>query len=172
MTGVPAGYRLLPHTADVRLLAWGPTREACLDQAVRALAAVFVELPGGVPASPPGGVPACPPAGVPGCRPGGVPCPPAGVPTRVPVELPPGPDAELLVGVLEEALFLVDVRGLVARAAELHPDGEGGLRGTLDAVALADVVPVGSVPKAIARSGLRFGEDDDGAWRCVVTVDV
>lgn len=157
MTGVPAGYRLLPHTADVRLLAWGPTREACLDQAVRALAAVFVELPGGVPASPPGGVPACPPAGV---------------PTRVPVELPPGPDAELLVGVLEEALFLVDVRGLVARAAELHPDGEGGLRGTLDAVALADVVPVGSVPKAIARSGLRFGEDDDGAWRCVVTVDV
>lgn len=157
MTGVPAGYRLLPHTADVRLLAWGPTREACLDQAVRALAAVFVELPGGVPASPPGGVPACPPAGV---------------PTRVPVALPPGPDAELLVGVLEEALFLVDVRGLVARAAELHPDGEGGLRGTLDAVALADVVPVGSVPKAIARSGLRFGEDDDGAWRCVVTVDV
>lgn len=149
MTGVPAGYRLLPHTADVRLLAWGPTREACLDQAVRALAAVFVELPGGVPASPPGGVP-----------------------TRVPVALPPGPDAELLVGVLEEALFLVDVRGLVARAAELHPDGEGGLRGTLDAVALADVVPVGSVPKAIARSGLRFGEDDDGAWRCVVTVDV
>jgi len=149
VTGVPAGYRLLPHTADVRLLAWGPTREACLDQAVRALAAVFVELPGGVPASPPGGVP-----------------------TRVPVALPPGPDAELLVGVLEEALFLVDVRGLVARAAELHPDGEGGLRGTLDAVALADVVPVGSVPKAIARSGLRFGEDDDGAWRCVVTVDV
>jgi len=149
VTGVPAGYRLLPHTADVRLLAWGPTREACLDQAVRALAAVFVELPVGVPA-----------------------IPPAGVPTRVPVALPPGPDAELLVGVLEEALFLVDVRGLVARAAELHPDGEGGLRGTLDAVALADVVPVGSVPKAIARSGLRFGEDDDGAWRCVVTVDV
>jgi len=137
----PAGHRLLPHTADVRLSAWGPTREACLDQAVRALAEVFVEVPAGVATA------------------------------RVPVRLPPAFDAELLVALLEEVLFVVDVRGLVPVAARVEV-GPDGLRGWFAAVGLGGLEQVGSVPKAIARSDLEFGRDDAGTWRAVVTVDV
>jgi SHS2 domain-containing protein len=36
---VPAGLRLLPHTADVIVAAWAPTATGCIEQAVR-LAAV------------------------------------------------------------------------------------------------------------------------------------
>lgn len=40
------GHRVVPHTADVVLEAWAPTREACLAQAVQALAASFVDARG------------------------------------------------------------------------------------------------------------------------------
>ena len=36
-----AGHRRVPHTADTRIEAWGPTREACLEQAVAAMVAGF-----------------------------------------------------------------------------------------------------------------------------------
>jgi SHS2 domain-containing protein len=138
----PRGHRLLPHTADVRLEAWGPTREDCLAEAVRALAASFVEW--------------------------------TGTPTTSPlaVDLPAAPsDADLLVALLEEVIYAVDVLGVVPIDAHLAPDG-GAITGTFDAAALAALVAVGSAPKAITRHGLWFGQDDDGAWRCSVTVDV
>jgi SHS2 domain-containing protein len=40
------GYRLLPHTADVVVQAWAPTRAACLAEAVRGLVAVFADTAG------------------------------------------------------------------------------------------------------------------------------
>ncbi|MGM0385648.1 MAG: archease [Actinomycetota bacterium] len=135
-----AGRRLLSHTADVRLEAWGPTLVECLDQCVRALADVFVLAPDDA------------------------------AHVRVPVGLPPGSPSELVVALLEEALYLVDVRGLVPIRGQLELDPRG-LTGTLDAVALADVEQAGSVPKGIARSDLEAGETG-GVWRAVVTVDV
>lgn len=131
-----AGHRLLPHTADVRLEAWGPTLEACLDQAVGALAAVFVAVPADAPR------------------------------VRVPVNLASGAPGERLVSLLEEALFIVDVEGLVPVHLRVR---EGA--GEFEAVALADVDQVGSVPKAIARSDLEIAAAA-GQWRAVVTVDV
>jgi SHS2 domain-containing protein len=44
-----AGYRTVPHTADVRIEAWAPTREQCLAEAIRALVAVFAHLTGDEP---------------------------------------------------------------------------------------------------------------------------
>lgn len=42
--GAPrSGHRVVPHTADLLLEAWGSSREACLAEAVRALAATFVD---------------------------------------------------------------------------------------------------------------------------------
>ncbi len=35
------GHRLLPHTADLRLQAWAPTRDDCVAEAVRALVDSF-----------------------------------------------------------------------------------------------------------------------------------
>ena len=40
------GYRLLPHTADVVVEAWAPTRMACLAEVVRGLVAVFADITG------------------------------------------------------------------------------------------------------------------------------
>lgn len=38
-----AGHRLVPHTADVIVEAWGPTRATCLAEAVAALGEVLAE---------------------------------------------------------------------------------------------------------------------------------
>ncbi|MFJ8849738.1 archease [Streptomyces sp. NPDC102437] len=50
MDGVAArgGYRGVPHTADLRVEAWAPTREECLAQAVRGVCASFLDLTGAV----------------------------------------------------------------------------------------------------------------------------
>jgi SHS2 domain-containing protein len=37
------GHRNLPHTADIRIEAWGPTREACFAEAVAALVDSFAD---------------------------------------------------------------------------------------------------------------------------------
>lgn len=42
----PAGHRSVPHTADLRVQAWGPTREQCFAEAVRAVSESFVDLTG------------------------------------------------------------------------------------------------------------------------------
>ena len=41
---VEPGYRRVPHTADVRIEAWAPTREECVERAVVAMVDGFVEL--------------------------------------------------------------------------------------------------------------------------------
>ncbi len=121
-----SGFRLLPHTADVQLLAWGPSREACLGQAVRALAATFMS-PG-----------------------------PGAERSRTTVAVPAGPDAEQLLAVLDEALYCVDVHGRVPVAAIARRLPDGGLSITFDTVPAARVVQTGSVPKAATRHALAF----------------
>lgn len=37
------GHRTVPHTADVRIEAWGPSREQCLAEAVRGLVECFAD---------------------------------------------------------------------------------------------------------------------------------
>lgn len=118
------GYRLLPHTADVTLLAWGPTWEACLQQAVRALAAVFVEVRTGSATQ------------------------------TVAVSVPSGPDTEQLLMLLDEALFCIDAHGRVPVGASISRLREGGLTARFDTVAVDDLALIGSVPKAATRHGL------------------
>jgi SHS2 domain-containing protein len=135
------GCRLLPHTADVIVSAWAPSVTGCIDQAVRGLVAVFAEVPGGAPGE------------------------------RVPLACPPEDAAGLLVRVLEEVIYLVEVRGLVPVCADVHRTPAGGLAGHLDAVRVEGVDLVGPVPKAVTRHALAFDRGPDG-WRCAVTVDV
>jgi len=44
----PGGHRGVPHTADLRIEAWGPTRAECLAQAVRGVCESFLDLTGAV----------------------------------------------------------------------------------------------------------------------------
>lgn len=84
-----AGHRALPHTADVRIEAWAPTREACIGEAVAGLAEAFVSVPGGAPVS------------------------------RVPRQLAAGTDEDALVAVLDEVVYLMDTSDAVAVRAEV-----------------------------------------------------
>jgi len=132
---------MLPHTADVIVSAWAPTAEGCIGEAVRGLVATFVDVTGLAAGS------------------------------SVPVSFEPAPDAEALVLVLEEVVYLLDTRQVVPVRVELSRTPDGGLQGRWWVVPARSGRPVGSVPKAITRHGLRFGRDN-GLWRCAVTVDV
>jgi SHS2 domain-containing protein len=134
------GHRLLPHTADAIVEAWGPTRAACLEEAVAGLVGLFASTAGLAPEG------------------------------EWPVALPPAPDEQSLVMLLEEVLAAIDGAGVVPVAADLQVDREG-VRGVLRTVAAAAVEVHGAVPKAVAWSGLEFGPED-GRWRCRFTVDV
>lgn len=128
----PAGFRLLEHTADVGVEAWGRTRQECFDQAVRALAAVVA-----------------------------APRTPITTRAEA-VDIPPGSHEEQLLTLLEAAIYLIDVNGQLPIAAHLAPAPDGGLSGVFDSVAVEDVEQTGSVPKAATRYLLRVRQDDTG----------
>jgi SHS2 domain-containing protein len=136
-----AGYRLLPHTADVVVEAWAPAREGCLAEAVRGLVGVFAGI-----------------AGVEAVR-------------SVAFTLLPASDEELLVRLLEEAIYLVEVDGVVPVDVEVEPDPDGGLRGRFEVARLTPAMVIGPAPKAIAWYELEFARQRTG-WICRVTVDV
>ncbi|MEU6969505.1 archease [Kitasatospora aureofaciens] len=44
--GSRSGHRAVPHTADLRLVAWAPTAEGCVREAVRAVVEGFADTSG------------------------------------------------------------------------------------------------------------------------------
>jgi SHS2 domain-containing protein len=84
-----AGHRALPHTADIRIEAWAPTREACVAEAVAGLAEAFVSVPDGVTVTP------------------------------LPVMLPADTDEDALVAVLDEVIYLVETSDVVPVRADV-----------------------------------------------------
>ena len=75
------GHRGMPHTADLGIEAWAPTREECLAEAVRGLVDSF--------------------AAVAGLRPQG----------RASRHVTARPDADLLVAVIDEVIYRLDANG-------------------------------------------------------------
>jgi SHS2 domain-containing protein len=136
-----AGHRLVPHTADLTVAAWAPSREECLAEAVRGLVGSFADTTG------------------------------TAAERRLPFTCRPGPDAELLVCLLEEVIYLLDTLDAVPVGVVVAVATDGGLTGHFDVADRATVRPVGPAPKAITRHGLRIGVAA-GAWRCTVTIDV
>lgn len=133
MMGEPrAGHRTLPHTADTRIQAWGPTLEECLAQAVLGSVASFVDTTGATAAE------------------------------RREVRLDPAdPPEDRVVALLDEVIYLMDVTGRVPVGAELTRD-EAGPLARLDMADLADLPQIGAVPKAVALHGLRVERRPDG----------
>jgi SHS2 domain-containing protein len=91
----PQGHRSVPHTADIRIEAWAPTRESCLVEAVAGLVASFVDTTG------------------------------AHAVRTATVGLSAGSDADALAEVLDEVIYLLDTRGDVPIDAEVVPGPEG-----------------------------------------------
>ena len=136
------GHRRLPHTADVRIEAWAPTREECVAEAVAALVGTFVD-PAGAPSGP-----------------------------QREFRVPAGDDdADLLVGVLDEVIFRMETEGELPLHTDVADDGAGGLVVRWRTAGTDAVDLVGAVPKAASLHELRFGPDD-GGWSCAVTLDV
>lgn len=136
-----SGHRGVPHPADLRIEAWGPTRERCAAEAVAGLVESFADVSG--------------------VRPSG----------GVRVDVPPGPDADLLVAVLDEVIYRLEVDGAVVLDAALAEAPDGGFTARLATGDAAEAVGTGAVPKAVSLHDLRFGRDARG-WSCAVTIDV
>ncbi|MET9883362.1 archease [Streptomyces sp. NPDC006430] len=86
-----SGYRGVPHTADLRVEGWAPTREECLAQAVRGVCASFLDLTGAVGTHPRD------------------------------IVLRADRDEDVLVSLLEEVVYLLDTEGEVPVDVELTP---------------------------------------------------
>jgi SHS2 domain-containing protein len=140
MAEPPAGHRGVPHTADARVEAWAPTRERCVAEAVAGLVEAFADVSGAQPA------------------------------TTVEFRVPPGPDEDMLVAVLDRVVYLMDTTGQIPRRAEVSA-ADGGLGVRLEMADPAGVEVTGAAPKAVSLYELRFAAGDTG-WSCGVTVDV
>lgn len=136
----PAGHRTVPHTADTRIEAWAPDREGCLAEAVTGLVESFADLTGARPHR-----------------------------TET-VHLAPAPVQDMLVELLDEVVYRLDVHGEVPLDSRLTPATDGGLQARFDMVPTDAVEAVGALPKAVSLHGLRVTGDD--GWWCTFTVDV
>lgn len=136
----PQGHKSVAHTADVRVEAWGPSRETCIAEAVLGMVEAFVDTSSMHPES------------VRHCR------------------LEETDNEDLLVGVLDEVIYLLDTEEVVPVDVELEPDGTG-IDVRFAVVDAARAVQVGAAPKGISYHGLRFGPGPSG-WSCTVVVDV
>jgi SHS2 domain-containing protein len=130
------GHRAVPHTADIAVEAWADSREECLAEAVRGLVESFADIEGA-------------PRGV-------------GVDVAVTAER----DEDLLVEVLEEVIYQIEVHGRLA--VDVSPCPAGLRLATVPAEAAEQV---GAMPKAVTAHDVRF-EEESGTWRAHVVVDV
>ncbi|GAB3422653.1 archease [Flindersiella endophytica] len=95
MTNKQVGHRTLPHTADVRIEAWGPTLEACLEQAVAGLVDTFADLSN------------------------------ASGSGSVTVELAAAPAEDLLVALLDEVIYRLDTDSVLPLKSDVQRTAAG-----------------------------------------------
>jgi SHS2 domain-containing protein len=132
----------VPHTADLRIEAWGSTREDCVAEAVRGLVESFADV-----------------GRTTGQR-------------ATDRHLTAGSDADLLAAAVEEVIYGLDAGGEIPTAVKVSPATDGGIDLTLWVVDAGTVEIIGAAPKAASLSGLRCAPDVSGRWSCAVTVDV
>lgn len=137
-----AGYRLVDHTADLTLEAWGEDRAACLAQAVHAMVASFADVDEVAAAR-----------------------------RHDEFVLGPAPAEDVLVELLGEVIYLLDTAGAVPVEVDLHDREDGALVGAFGTVSVSAVAPSGAVPKAVTYHRLRV-ERSQEVWHCRVTIDV
>jgi SHS2 domain-containing protein len=109
--------------------AWGPTRGACLEEAVLGLVGAFADVWGMTPSG------------------------------RVEVTLGPADDEEILIALLDEVMYVLDTTAAVPVEVSLDEGSDGCVSGWFDTVPAASVAITGAIPKGVSRSELIFGED-------------
>jgi SHS2 domain-containing protein len=118
------GHRSLPHTADVMVEAWGPDLAACCEEAVAGLVETYTVSRY------------------------------ATVFAEWEQHVTPAPAHVILVEILDEVVFALDVAEGVPIRAHVQARSDGALKVRLALADPATIQPAGAVPKAISRSGL------------------
>jgi SHS2 domain-containing protein len=126
MTVPSRGHRTVPHTADIRIEAWAPTRDACLAEAVAALVSSFADTTD--------------------ARPGR---------THTAV-VPATTDDDLLAAVLDEVIFILDTAGAVPLDLHLDQGPDGLLHIRMSVTPADGLELTGAIPKAVTLSGLHL----------------
>lgn len=85
-----SGHRAVPHTADIRIEAWAPTREECFAEAVLGLVESFADISRAEPTD------------------------------TATFEVSEETDEDCLVAVLDEVLYLLDTADVVPLSAEIE----------------------------------------------------
>lgn len=129
---IPAGHRLVPHTADCIIEAWGPDRPSCLTEALAALVEEFAEAPD-----------------APSVR-------------VVPLAAGPGGAEDALVSLLEDVIYALDVFSVVPVRFHLTETEAGGVAGDMEVVPADAVVASGPVPKAVSYHELSMAPWEGG----------
>ena len=134
-------YELEGWGSDLGITVSGPDPAACCAAAVQGLAASFVRADSEVARQ------------------------------LVPIQVEGDEPADLLAGVIEEAIARLDSRGEVALdLTDVAIEG-GRLRGRFEVAALDDVAVTDAVPKAVTWHDLRL-ERTAGGWAGHVVVDL
>ena len=136
------GHRTVPHTADLRVEAWGPTREACLAEAVRGVVDSFAVVKAARPRH------------------------------TAERRFIASSDEDLLVAVVDEVIYRLDADGEIPVTATVRPVPEGGVVLTLALADVKEAEITGAVPKAASLNDLRCAPDASGQWSCGITIDV
>jgi len=136
------GHTSVPHTSDLRIEAWGPTREDCIAEAVRGLVESFADVSE------------------------------AAHQRVIERHLDAGSDADLLASAVEEVIYYLDTDGAIPAEVEVSRAADGGIYLMLRVVDAAAAEIIGAAPKAASLSGLTCALDASGRWLCAVTIDV
>ena len=136
------GHRSVPHTADLRIEAWGPTREDCIAEAVRGLVESFADISRTT------------------------------YQHATEHHLEAGSDADLLAAAVEEVIYHLGADGTIPAEVEVRPAAGGGIDLRLRGVDAAAAQIIGAAPKAASLSGLTCAPDASGQWLCAVIIDV
>ena len=118
-----SGRRSAPHTADLRIEAWGPTREDCIAEALRGLVESFAEVSG------------------------------TGYERVTARHVTAGSDADLLAAAVEEVIYGLDTDGEIPATVEVSRAADDGIDLMLRVVDASAVEIVGAAPKAASLSG-------------------
>ena len=136
------GHRTVPHTADLRVEAWAPTREACLAEAVRGLVDSFAVVTAARPRR------------------------------TAERRFIAGSDEDLLVAVIDEVIYRLDADGEIPVAVDVRPTPEGGVVLALQLADVSEAEITGAAPKAASLHDLHCAPDAAGRWSCGITIDV
>ena len=137
-----SGHRSVPHTADLRIEAWGPTREDCIAQALRGLVESFADVNG------------------------------TRYQRVTARRVSAGSDADLLAAAVEEVIYGLDTDGEIPATLEVSRAADDGIDLMLGVVDASTAEIAGAAPKAASLSGLSCALAAPGRWSCAVTADV